>query len=302
MMLIDIDIPEPRGDELWFWLAREYKQAIPMSIVPPQQLHFRVLGPEYSESGPPPLVFLHGLMGFAANWGKIWPQFEQKRPILLLDQRGHGRSSKPPTGYAPEDYAGDLKGLIDRLGWRKCHVVGHSMGGRVALRFCSRYPGNSRSLILEDSGMEGRPLRLNWIHDLLNGIPTPFSDRESAKRFFASHFTDDPLTGGFLFTNLEPKPDGTLDWRFYKPGMTATIENGRAQSAMQEFSSLSLPTLVIRGSRSSEFPKDEAERMAAARPDARLVTIEGAGHFVHAEKPEEFSRALAVFLQAVEKT
>ena len=123
-----------------------------MSIVPPDQLHYRLLTP--SSPGKTPVVFLHGVMGFAANWGKIWPYFQEERPVLVLDQRGHGRSAKPDTGYTPSDYAGDLKGLLSQLGLGACHIVGHSMGGRVALRFVSLYPEHAASLTMEDSGVE----------------------------------------------------------------------------------------------------------------------------------------------------
>lgn len=270
-----------------------------MSIVPPQQLYHRVLGPDFQVSGNTPIVFLHGLMGFAANWGKIWPQFQTNHPVLVLDQRGHGRSAKPETGYSPSDYAEDLAALLQHLGWKKIHVVGHSMGGRVALRFASLFPDRCSSLIMEDSGTESRPDRLLWIRNLLAGTPTPFATRESAKEFFEKNYANDPMTGGFLHANLETKENGTLDWRFHAPGMIETVETGRATDATEEIRSLSCPTLLIRGGRSKEFTADEAARMQALRPSIKLVEIAGAGHFVHAEKPTEFSAALTNFLAAL---
>lgn len=272
-----------------------------MSIVPPHLLHHRVLRPEISHSGAIPLVFLHGLMGFSANWGKIWPQFQHERPVLVLDQRGHGRSEKPNTGYSPTDYAQDLHSLIQYLGWEKCHIVGHSMGGRVALRFASLYPENTVSLSLEDSGTEKNNSRIDWIRSLLASVPTPFKDKEEARHFFAQHFDNDPMTGGFLHANLETKTDGSINWRFHVPGMIETIEKGRATDAGAELSALKVPVLLVRGSRSKEFPREEAERMAGAGRDITLVEIEGAGHFVHAEKPKEFSATLSEFLKRVER-
>jgi pimeloyl-ACP methyl ester carboxylesterase len=239
-------------------------------------------------------------MGFAANWGKVWPDLHTYRPVLVLDQRGHGRSPKPQTGYAPTDYARDLLGLLDFLGWKRAHVAGHSMGGRVALRFASLYPERAASLTMEDSGADARPDRVRWIQDLLASVPTPFASREEAKAFFAENFRDDPMTGGFLHANLEQKENGRLDWRFHAPGMIETVETGRATDAMREFAELAAPTLLLRGSRSVEFPAGEARVMAAARKNVALVTIEGAGHFVHAEKPQPFNRALAQFLEGVE--
>lgn len=271
-----------------------------MSTVPPSQLHHRVIAPENSQSGSYPVVFLHGLMGFSANWGKIWPAFQSERPVLVLDQRGHGRSAKPLHGYSPSDYAEDLHSLLQSLGWERCHIVGHSMGGRVALRFCSLYPERAVSLTMEDSGVEANPSRILWIKKLLGSIPTPFPDRDSARKFFADNFRDDPMTGSFLHANLESKPDGSMDWKFFPPGMEETIETGRATDATAEFAGLRLPCLVVRGSRSVEFPAAEANRMMAALHGAKFVEIEGAGHFVHAEKPMEFSAALKAFLNSSE--
>jgi pimeloyl-ACP methyl ester carboxylesterase len=268
-----------------------------MSIVPPETLYHRLHQPENgAASRGLPLVFLHGLMGFSANWGKIWPRF-QDRQVLVYDQRGHGRSPKPATGYAPTDYAEDLKGLLDHLGWKKCHIVGHSMGGRVALRFCSLFPELAATLTMEDSGAAAFPERVQWIQNLLGSVPTPFHEREVAKKFFVSRFAHDPLTGSFLHANLETRPDGTLDWRFHAPGMIETVRTGRATDAMAEFASLRAPTLLLRGAESTEFPAEEAARMAAARKNVELVTVEGAGHYVHAEQPAKFSEALGEFIR-----
>ena len=271
-----------------------------MSIVEPKLIYHRIHGPEITPPGALPVVLLHGLMGFSANWGKVWPELHAQRSVLVLDQRGHGRSPKPKFGYSPSDYAMDLRGLMVQLGWEKAHIVGHSMGGRVALRFASLYPELTASLTMEDSGAASRPERVLWIQNLLASVPTPFHSREQAKEFFAENYRSDPMTGGFLHANLEQKEDGTFDWRFHAPGMIETVELGRATDAMREFSELKAPTLLVRGSRSAEFPAGEAKAMAAARKNVSLITTEGAGHYVHAEKPQEFTRALAQFLSGVD--
>jgi pimeloyl-ACP methyl ester carboxylesterase len=175
------------------------------------------------------------------------------------------------------------------------------MGGRVALRFASLYPERTESLTMEDSGAASRPERINWIRDLLSSIPTPFPNRETAKGFFAENFRADPMTGGFLHANLEQKEDGTQSWRFHAPGMIETVETGRATDAMKEFTDLKAPTLIIRGSLSREFPADEAQEMASVRENIVFKTIAEADHYVHAEKPREFTEILVQFLDDVER-
>ena len=262
-----------------------------------EDLYFRLQGPEKPVSGRFPVVFLHGLMGFSANWGKTWPHFQGERQVLVYDQRGHGRSIKPPTGYSPAEYAKDCLLLMDHWGWEKAHIVGHSMGGRVALYFASLYPERCASLCMEDSGAEARGDRILWIKGLLGAIPTPFSSREEAKAFFDQQFANDPITGPFLFSNLESKADGTYDWRFHAAGMVESIEKGRAVDAMEIFKRITTPTLIVRGAWSREFQAEEAERMLRARPHTELVTIDQAGHYVHTERPKEFNECLANFLR-----
>jgi esterase len=260
----------------------------------PQEIYYRI----HQEAGSDktPVVLLHGLMGFAANWGKVWPALSKDRPVLVLDQCGHGRSASRPTGYKPGDYASDLVGVLNLLNWKNCHIVGHSMGGRVALAFSANYPQRTKTLSIEDSGMLARSERTEWIKNLLGSVPTPFSNREEAKKFFANAYAPPSLLGNFLYSNLEEKSDGAYDWRFYKPAMLETIQQGRAVDAMNIFKNIKLPTLIIRGELSEEFPAHEADTMLASRSNTQLVTIAGAGHFVHAEKPVPFTQALRDFL------
>lgn len=267
-----------------------------MNEYSPQTLYYRILGPDTAKPGNFPVILIHGLMGFAANWGKIWPELQKNHPVLVFDQRGHGKSPKPYSGYSPDDYASDLANLVEKIGWGKCHIVGHSMGGRVALRFAVKYPQYAHTLTLEDSGMASNPKRVQWIKNLLGNIPTPFSNREDAKKFFDENFRDDPMTGTFLHANLETKENGNLDWRFHAPGMIETVVEGRAEDALEEFASLKIPTLVIRGEKSREFPQEEAELMMKKNSLAKLAIVVGAHHYVHAEKPVGFLQELTRFL------
>lgn len=260
------------------------------------ELYYRIHGEEIG--GKTPIVLLHGLMGFAANWGKIWPELSKDQQVLVLDQCGHGRSAHRETGYAPGDYASDLNALLERLGWTQVHIVGHSMGGRVALAFCSNFPQKTLSVTLEDSGVEARPDRLLWIKALLDAIPTPFINQSEAKSFFAQNYGTSML-GTFLYANLKERDDGSWDWRFYRNGMIETIRTGRCLDASQAFTNLKIPNLIVRGGKSEEFSQDEFERMIAMNANSQGAIIKDAGHFVHAEKPAEFTQALHNFLSRI---
>ena len=261
-----------------------------------KNIAFRVYGDYSGPEGPLPLVFLHGLLGYASNWGKIWPQFSSRRAVLVYDQRGHGRSGKPDSGYSLQDYAADFLALLDHLGWEQVHLIGHSLGGRIAMQCCKSYPERVAKLVIEDVGPEPRPHRVEIVRQILADVPAPFADRVSAKEFFTRYFRSEPMLGDFLFSNLHTTSTGQVDWRFRVAHMQETMDACLSDDLSALFASIPHDTLVIRGGASDAFTGPEAERMRASRPNVQLVTIPDAGHFVHAAKPQEFSAALQRFI------
>ncbi|HEX4924826.1 MAG TPA: alpha/beta hydrolase, partial [Bdellovibrionales bacterium] len=139
-----------------------------------EHFHHKISGPD----GAPKLVFLHGLLGYWANWRGIMSAFEADYQILAYDQRGHGRSMKPDGGYEPEDYAQDLQTILDELGWQKINLVGHSLGGRNAACFAAKNPGRVSKLVIEDIGPEGSTSGLEYFQNLFGKVPTPFPDKK----------------------------------------------------------------------------------------------------------------------------
>lgn len=247
-------------------------------------------------------VFVHGLMGFLNNWQKITSILGQTECCLTYDQRGHGKSFKPDTGYTPEDYAKDLKDLTDALGWDRFILVGHSMGGRNVTVFASLYPEKVEKLIVEDIGPEAKGSSIEYYQKLLDGVPTPFASRDMARDFFKKEFpsrveTKEPPTvlAGFLYANMV-ETNGQWDWRFSKKGILETVRVGRMEDRWKEVRSLQMPTLWIRGELSSELKPEVYQKILASNSMIQGVEIAGAGHWVHSEKPHEFSQALKNFV------
>ncbi len=241
------------------------------------------------------LVFLHGLMGFASNWMTIARALDREFEILLLDQRGHGRSFKPQFGYSPEDYASDLKQIVDELGWRKFDLVGHSMGGRNALCYTHLHPQYVNTLVIEDIGPEANPQSLPFIQKLLDDVPLPFGSRKEAKDYFDQSLNGNMVFGEYLLANLKKGADGKLTWRFYAPGILESVMKGRLQDRWEEIRGLNVPTLVIRGSQSDELSRATLEQMVEMNPRVSAVEVSGAGHWVHFEQPLAFIRELRRF-------
>lgn len=259
----------------------------------------------YQISGNPQghkLVFLHGLMGSAANWLRIVPAFQAEFHILTFDQRGHGRSFHPADGYHPRDYAQDLKHILEELGWNSSALVGHSMGGRNALEFALHFSQRVKVLVLEDIGPESNYAAIERIQKLLAAVPTPFRSRAEAKDFFENQYPQKiafypqaEVVSRFFLSNIETKPDGTLDWRFAKEAIMKSMREGRNEDRWDAFANLKIPVLVVRGEKSEDLPRPVFERMLAVLSGVRGEEILGAGHWVHFDQSEAFIRVLKRF-------
>ncbi len=250
------------------------------------------------------IVFLHGLMAFSANWRKIANKLENQYQCLIYDQRGHGRSFKPESDYSLEDYAEDLHKIANDLGWENFHLVGHSLGGRVAMAFAHKYPDKVKTLTIEDMGAGIFVDSYKYYERMLNIVPTPFTSKENVKVFFENdflkHFTpsENPkvlLT--FLQANIEEKESGVYDWKFSKQGIIETAKESHKTDRWLEVSSFKMPVLLVRGEKSHVLGREEFQKMMKINPQIRGVEIKGAGHWVHYEKYEEFTQELLKFLQ-----
>ncbi len=264
-----------------------------------ENFYHHVYGPENGRKW----IFVHGLMGFGQNWRRIISSFEKTERCLSYDQRGHGRSFKPESGYTPDDYADDLKKIVDELGWEKFILVGHSMGGRNVLVFASKYPEYVEKLIIEDIGPESNSGASEYYEYLLNLVPTPFSSRDQARQFFAEEFVKTAKTrenveviSRFFYSNIEEKPNGTLDWRFSKSGIIESVRAGRDQDRWQEVRNLKVPTLLIRGENSQELSRESYQSMLDCNSMIKGVEVSNAGHWIHSDQPETFVEVLKSFV------
>jgi esterase len=249
----------------------------------------------YQDNGPGdtlPLVVLHGLFGSADNWRSHVKQWQEQRRVITVDLRNHGRS---PHASAM-DYASmaeDVIGLLDALSIERCDLLGHSMGGKVAISIARFAPERLASLIVADIA----PVRYQHGHDSIfaamrrveKGRP---SSRKEADTLMAEH-VETSATRMFLATNLVRGEDGVMHWRV---GLDE-IENGYSDIVAEPAGEGAFdgPSLVLRGSRSNYVTDDVLPRMREVLPQAGIVTLD-AGHWLHAETPEAFQSAVNEFL------
>ncbi|OFZ20404.1 MAG: hypothetical protein A2Z20_08815 [Bdellovibrionales bacterium RBG_16_40_8] len=265
-----------------------------------QKFKYELSGPEDA----PKLVFLHGVMGSGANWQKIAKAFQKKFRVLTYDQRGHGASFKPLDGYSTEDYAMDLKHIIDELGWDKIILIGHSMGGRNALHFAYKFPQIVLALIIEDIGPEGNKAAMQKNIDLVERVPTPFTSKQAAKNYFDNEFVktlpgmpNARVLAQFFYANIVQFPNGSADWRFSKKAILASLLDGYLKSQWDAVKALSMPTLFVRGRQSEVFSQEEYNQVLDVNPKIQGVEINDAGHWVHFDKPDAFVHTIQKFLQ-----
>ena len=262
------------------------------------QFNYKLTGPDTET----PWVFLHGLFGYLNNWGSIVRAIDKNSKCLVYDQRGHGQSFKPKTGYKTEDYAADLKKIIDELNFKKIILVGHSMGGRNALLFANQFPERIEKLIIEDIGPESDPNNYLYYERMLASIPTPFASKNQAQQFFDERFSlvfktkEDPkVLSAFLMVNLKEDESGLYDWRFSASAMVESVREGRAVDSWNLVKKLQVPTLWIRGEKSVELSRENFEKILSLNSLIQGVTIPDAGHWVHSENKEEFLKAIKQF-------
>jgi esterase len=260
--------------------------------------NYSVLGTNSSKR----IVFIHGLMAFAANWRKIANHLESEYQCLIYDQRGHGRSFKPESGYTPEIFAEDLNKITDELGWTEFHLVGHSMGGRNAIVFSNLYPEKVKTLTIEDMGPDADPTNYLYYQKMLESVPTPFDSKDAVKQFFATQFPnvfkarEPAVLGLFLQSNIEEKPDGKFDWRFSKQAIIECVKEGHQKDRWAEVKAFQMPVLLIRGENSDVLKKETYEKMLAVNSNITGIEVSGTGHWIHYEKYQEFVDDLKNFL------
>ena len=248
----------------------------------------------YSTSGTgEPVVLIHGLGLDAAMWDAQWPALQQEFLAIRYDLRGFGASSIP-TG--PYSHADDLLGLLEFLEARPAHVVGLSMGGRMALRFALDQPQAVKSLTLIDPALEGFPWSESWTRQMDPILAAAAKgDVRTARQLWLSHALfaparRDPRVAAALSAMVERYSV----WHWH----SADLMRRSASPAIKCLAAVSCPTQVILGELDLPDFKEIAQRLAAEIPGATLHTIADTGHMANMEAPATVNDLLLAHLRA----
>jgi esterase len=240
-----------------------------------------------------PIVVLHGVFGSSDNWLTPAKFLASNYKLYLLDQRNHGQSPQSDE-FNNQVMANDLKEFIDEHQIKDPVVMGHSMGGKVAMTFAAEYQQMISKLIIVDIAPKYYPPHHKKILEGLNSI-----DRENLKSrqeadVQLAKYEDNIGVRQFLLKNLYRNDKGEFSWRINLPVITEKIDN--VGEALDENIKIEIPTLFIRGSESNYIQEKDEGMINKRFSDVRIETIEGAGHWVHAEKTEEFVEVVKEFI------
>jgi esterase len=238
-----------------------------------------------------PLILLHGLFGSADNWGSIAKHFSQYYQVISVDLRNHGRSPHSES-QTYTDMAEDLIELCDALNLDTIDLLGHSLGGKVAMQFATQYPERVDRLIVVDIAMRTYPDAQTYLIDAMMAVDLSAVQSRSEVDQILSSTIDNVKVRQFLLMNLV-KADDKLQWRINLPALKANYPVIR--QAVCESAQYDKPCLFIRGERSDYVRDDDVEQIKAHFTQAQFASLP-AGHWVHAEQPQAFIEAVAQFL------
>lgn len=249
------------------------------------QLHYQTLGQGQ------PLVLLHGLFGSADNWGSVAKHFAQHYQVISVDLRNHGRSPHSDSQTYAE-MADDLLQLCDTLGLSQIYLLGHSLGGKVAMQFATQYPKKVSKLIVVDMAMRAYRDRYTQLMDHMLAVNlSQMASRNDVDRALADTIPNVRVRQ-FLLTNLINN-EGQLQWRINLPALKANYATLIAAVNVH----FDQPSLFIRGERSDYVNDRDITELQQHFSQAQVVTLP-TDHWVHAEQPQLFIQSVEAFLTA----
>jgi pimeloyl-ACP methyl ester carboxylesterase len=256
----------------------------------------------------PAAVFLHGLGGIAEVWGPTVDALGAERPrCIALDQRGHGHSPNPPSGYGIGHYVEDAAAFIRSLKVGPIHLVGHSMGARVAIVLAARNPDLLRSVTVVDIGPEIWKENAAGTVAAFDRMPHRFATGDDAIAFSErrpSSFTPETSNQAvqarsIFFAGLGENADGSFEWLASFHALKQSVTLHRARDYWVEWHAIRVPAMLTRGGASTELRPAIAQRMRETNPRVRFAQFEGIGHNIPLLAPEQLATTLAQFWSTV---
>ncbi len=256
----------------------------------------------------PTVVLIHGIAGSSTTWRAVMPALAERYTVIAPDLLGHGQSAKPRGDYSLGAYASGIRDLLAVLGQEQGTVVGHSLGGGVAMQFAYQFPERIERLVLVASGGLGKE-----VSPLLKAVTLPGAEYV-VPLLLHRHIRELVEWPGSQARKVGWRPNDTLAeiWRSYttltdRHGQQAFIHTvrsvidvaGQRVSAHDRlYLAEAVPTLIVWGDRDRIIPVAHAHTTAESIPGARLEILEGAGHFLPWRNADRFLPIIEDFLSS----
>jgi pimeloyl-ACP methyl ester carboxylesterase len=256
----------------------------------------------------PVLLLIHGMARSADTWERVLPALAQRFTVVAPDLLGHGESAKPRTEYSVSAHANLLRDLLAALGHEHATLIGHSLGGGVAMQLAYQFPERCERLVLVASGGLGRE-----VSALLRGLSIPGVEQLFPLVCFPSLRDAGCRMAGWLgAAGLRVSPRVQEIWRswvslaepaarraFFRTLRAVVEPDGQAVSATDRlYLASNVPTLIVWGAGDTLIPVQHGVAAHAAIPGSRLEVFPEAGHFPHCEAPAAFVEAVIRFIDS----
>jgi pimeloyl-ACP methyl ester carboxylesterase len=247
---------------------------------------------ELGGAGDPPYVILHGMLGSSRNWQTAGRDLAAGRRVFALDLRNHGLSPHSDEMSYPA-MAGDVAAWLDSHGIGAAELIGHSMGGKVAMLLACRHPARVKRLVAVDIA----PKAYSWPgrrdeFEAMNGLDLASLKSRAEAEVHLEALIPSWAMRKFIASSLERNPAGGWRWQFNLPVLTAALPEleGNPLAPGDRFDG---PSLFVAGGRSSYVQHSDLDGIRGHFPAARVVTLAGSGHNPHVDAREAFVRAVA---------
>lgn len=240
-----------------------------------------------------PLLIIHGYFGMSDNWRGLGNRFSENYEVHLIDQRNHGRSFHCDD-FDYELLVEDLQVYIEHHNLEKVNILGHSMGGKVAMLYATSYPEHIDKLMVADISPKYYKPHHQQILAALNAVNFSIHDSRRKVEEVLKIYIQEPGILQFLLKNVFWKTKEKLDFRFNIHSLTEN--NSEVGEALPSFTHFDGPTLFLRGENSNYITLEDEGLIEAHFSNATIVTVKNAGHWLHAENPGQFFDEIVSFL------
>jgi esterase len=252
---------------------------------------------QYGTPGHQPLIILHGLFGSSGNWNSLAKRMADKGLyVIVADVRNHGKSGHSNI-MTYEAMSKDLGELADSLTLKTFHLLGHSMGGKIAMKFALDMPEKVDMLIVADMSPQARGgnIHSKLVDSMLAVDFDKISSRRDIDAVLKSSIPDNRIRF-FLLKNITRKDKSTFGWQINLEAIKANL--AEIFREIEVVNTYSKPALFLRGEKSDYVTENAIPRIKELFPKARFETIKNGTHWLHADNPEDFFREVVQFLMS----